>query len=98
MKHFIVEITFTAEPKQMAAVRPEHRDYLQTGFERGLLLFSAPMKPMTGGIVVARTKSRQEIEQFFAFDPYHLKKVAIYRFIEFEPVFFQPFLESWMKA
>ena len=97
MKHFIVEITYTAEPQQMAAVRPEHRAYVQTGFERGLLLFSGPMEPMTGGMVVAKVKSRAEIEKFFAFDPYHLNKVATYRFIEFKPVFFQPFLESWMK-
>jgi uncharacterized protein YciI len=98
MKHFLIEITFTAEPKQMAAVRPEHRAYVQTGFERGLLLFSGLQKPTTGGMVVARAKSRSEIERFFAFDPYRLKGIATYRFVEFSPVFYQRFLESWMKA
>jgi uncharacterized protein YciI len=98
MKHFLIEITFTAEPKQMAVVRPEHRAYVQTGFERGLLLFSGLQKTMTGGVVVARAKSRQEIERFFAFDPYRLKGIATYRFVDFSPVFFQPFLDSWMKA
>ena len=98
MKHFLIEITFTAEPKQMAAVRPEHRAYIQTGFERGLLLFAAPLQPATGAVGVARAKSRAEIERFFAFDPYRLKGIATYRLVEFTPVFYQPFLESWMKA
>ena len=98
MKHFFVEITYTAEPKQMAAIRPEHRAYVQSGYERGLLLLSGPQKPMTGGLVVARAKSKQEVERFFAFDPYRLNGVAIYRFVEFTPVFFQPFLENWMKS
>ncbi|RPH94277.1 hypothetical protein EHM69_07840 [candidate division KSB1 bacterium] len=98
MKHFLVEITYTAEPDQMAAIRPEHRAYVKTGFDGGLLLFSGPRNPMTGGLVVARMKSREDVERFFAKDPFQLNKLATYRFIEFDPVFFQPFLEDWMKG
>jgi uncharacterized protein YciI len=98
MKHFFVEITFTAEPKQMAAVRPEHRAYIQTGFERGLLLLTALQKPATGGLAIAKAKSRSELERFIAFDPYRLKGVATYRIVEFSLVFHQPFLDNWMKA
>lgn len=96
MKHFIIEITYTAPPDKMAEIRPQHRAYIQTGFDCGLLLFSGPMEPMTGGIVVARMNSLSDVTDFFAQDPYNIADVAAYRFIEFKPVFFQPPLENWM--
>jgi len=46
--------------------------------------------------VVARGESLAEIEQFFAGDPYQKKGLAAYRFIEFNPVKFQSFIEHWL--
>jgi uncharacterized protein YciI len=96
MKHFIVEITYLIPAEQLAEVTPEHRAYLQLGYDAGKLLFSGPQVPRVGGIVVARGESLGEIEQFFAGDPYQKKGLAAYRFIEFNPVKFQAFIESWL--
>jgi len=96
MKHFIVEITYTLPAEQVTDVTPDHRVFLQSGYDSGMLLFSGPQVPRVGGIVVARAASLEEIQQFFADDPYLKRGAATYRFIEFNPVKYQAFMEPWL--
>lgn len=98
MLHFVVEITFTAEFSRIEPVVPEHRAFLQTGYDCGLLLMSGPQNPRVGGMVIARAPSRTELEAFFRDDPYAKAGVASYRFIEFNPVKRQPLLDSWVTG
>ncbi len=95
MRHFVVEITYTAPLERIEAVLAEHRAYLQEGYDRGMLLCSGPQEPRVGGMVLARAAERAEIENFFAADPYRRAGLADYRIIEFAPVKRQPFLEDW---
>ncbi len=96
MKHFIVDITYTASPERIGEVRPEHRAFMQTGYERGWVLFSGPQQTRAGGLVVARAPSLEDIQQFFAEDPYARHGVATHAFIEFDPVMRQGFMEAWV--
>ena len=58
MKHFLVEITYTADIiDKIEVILPDHRAFLQTGYDRGWLLMSGPLNPRTGGIVIARAPS-----------------------------------------
>jgi uncharacterized protein YciI len=98
MKHFLVEIHYLVPVEQLAGILPDHRAFLLTGYERGLLLLSGPQEPRTGGIVVARSESLEEIQAFFANDPYCLAKVATHVYIEFNPVLHQSFLDDWIKG
>ena len=98
MLHFVVEITFTAEFARIEPVVPDHRSFLQSGYDRGWLLMSGPQNPRTGGMVIARAPSRTELEAFFRSDPYATAGVASYRFTEFNPVKRQGFLESWVTG
>jgi uncharacterized protein YciI len=54
MKHFLIEITYLVSAEQLGDVVAEHRAFLQTGYDRGWLLFSGPLVPRTGGVVVGR--------------------------------------------
>lgn len=96
MNHFVVEITYSVPFEQLSATVPAHRAFLQTGYDRGWLLCSGPLPSRTGGIVVARAPSLEELEAFFTDDPYQRQNLATYRFIAFEPVKFQPFLAEWV--
>ena len=98
MKHYVVEITFTAPLKRIEEIMPKHRAFLQTGYDCGWLLMSGPKNPRTGGIVVARAPSLEEIQSFFGRDPYQLNQVATYRFVEFSPVKRQPSMEGWING
>ncbi len=98
MKHFLIEITYTASPEEIDSVTLVHRNYIQTGFDSGMLLYSGPQNPRIGGIVLGRANSREEIEAFFASDPYKLQKVADHRIVEFAPLKHQSWLSEWIEG
>ncbi len=98
MKHFLVEITYALPFEQMAPIVPEHRAFLQEGYETGMILMSGPMNPRTGGVVIARAESEEQLRDYFSRDPYFLKHAATYRFIEFDPVKYQMFIEDWVSG
>jgi uncharacterized protein YciI len=98
MKHFLIEITYTLPFEQIAPIVPEHRAFLQEGYDSGMLLMSGPINPRIGGIVIARAESEDQLRDYFSRDPYFLKQVAIYRFVEFEPVKYQTLVADWVKG
>ncbi len=97
MKHFMIEIQYQVSAEQLGETVAEHRAFLQTGYDKGLLLCSGPQNPRVGGIVIARAASLAEIQEFFASDPYQIKQLATYRWVEFEPVKYQEFLKAWIS-
>ncbi len=96
MKHFIINVNYIVPLTRIDEILSEHRKFLQNGYDKGLLLFSGPRNPRTGGIVAARANSMEEIKSFFASDPYKINKCAEYEFIEFDPVKRQPLLDDWI--
>jgi len=97
MKHFIVDIHYLIPAEQLGEITVEHRAFLAGGYQQGMLLFSGPKVPRTGGIIVARAATADAVTAFFANDPYQLHGVATYQFIEFNPVLNQEFLTDWVK-
>ncbi len=96
MKHFVILTTFKIPYEQLGERVTQHRAFLQIGYERGWLLCSGPQAPKTGGLIVARAPSLEALQAFFADDPYLVNDLADYRFVEFEPVKRQAFLEAWV--
>ncbi len=97
MKHFIVEIKYIAPIEKIEETTLEHREYLQQGYAKGILLMSGPQVPRTGGIIIAKENSKEEIERFFKDDPYQKKNLAEYRIVEFLPKNRQEFLNGWIE-
>lgn len=99
MKHFfLLEWVFTAPLEQIEAATPDHRAYLQTGYDTGMLLLSGPQIPRTAGVIIMRAASREEAEAFAHGDPYFTRQLAKARFVEFNPVKRQPFLDDWVNG
>lgn len=59
---------------------------------------SGPLNPRTGGVVIARGESLEEISSFFKNDPYHINDAAEYFITEFNPVKSQNFLRDWISG
>ncbi len=97
MKHFMVEITYTVDSDKIGEVTESHRQFLNEGYEQGWLLLSGPMVPRTGGLVIARGNSVDTLRDYFRRDPYAVKGLARYRFVEFQPVKHQPWLSNWTR-
>ena len=98
MRHFVIELTYTAPLARMDEVAPDHRAYLQPAYDSGHLLYSGRQVPPTGGIIPARFESREALDAFIAEDPYNKAGVAEYRVIEFSPTRFQPFMQAWSEG
>jgi len=98
MKHFLVEITYNVSVAELGEAVAEHRAFLQIGYERGWFLFSGPQNPRLGGIVIARAPTFEDLQRLFAMDVYTRRNLAQYRFLEFEPVQWQPFLREWAEG
>ena len=98
MKFFVIEISYTAPLTEIDRVLLKHREFLQTGYDQKRLLLSGPQNPRTGGVLIARGESLEEVQQFFANDPYQLEKLTTYRFIEFTPVKHLPAVAEWIGA
>lgn len=96
MKHFIVEIVYKAAIERINEIRERHREFLNTGYEKGIILMSGPQVPRTGGMIIARAESMEQIKEFLANDPYQKEKAAEYKFTEFTPVHYQDLIKEWI--
>lgn len=83
---FIIQLTYKTPISEVDKYLSAHRDFLDYHYKQGLILASGPMKPRTGGIIIAMTNDREYLESVFKEDPYCLAEIAEYEFIEFTPV------------
>ncbi|MBI3125830.1 MAG: hypothetical protein HYZ10_15650 [Ignavibacteriales bacterium] len=97
MRYVVVEIIYKAPIEKIEELTAIHREFLQTGYKTGMLLVSGPKVPRTGGIVIAKANSMEEIAGYFKNDPYALNDAADYRFIEFNPKSRQEILKDWVE-
>ncbi len=83
---FIVLLTYKTAISEVDKYLQAHREFLDYHYKQGLLLVSGPMKPRTGGIIIAATNDKIYLESVLKEDPYYLAEIADYQIIEFTPV------------
>ncbi|KTD33817.1 YCII domain-containing protein [Legionella nautarum] len=83
---FIIQLTYKEPINEVDKYLQAHREFLEYYYKQGLLIASGPMKPRTGGIIIAATNDRVKLEEIFKQDPYYLAEIADYQIIEFTPV------------
>jgi uncharacterized protein YciI len=97
MKYFFLEGEHLVPFEERdPAIIAAHRQFLQRGYDEGRFLLSGPSVPPTGGVLVARAESLEQLKLFLADEPFC--KANLMRFskiIEFDPVQHQPFLKDW---
>jgi uncharacterized protein YciI len=97
MKHFLLEghhlVPFEQRAPELIAA---HRQFLQQGYDKFRFLVSGPSIPPTGGILIARADSLDELNEFLADEPFCKAKVMCFsKITEFNPVQHQPILKDW---
>jgi len=83
---FIVQLTYQVSLLEVDKYLQAHREFLEYYYSQGLFLLSGPLKPRTGGIIIALTTDRAYLESVLQQDPYHLADIASYQLMEFTPV------------
>ncbi len=83
---FIIDLEYKAPLEEIDAHLAAHRDFLESYYQKGLLLASGPKNPRTGGIIIALGNDLSVIEAMIQADPFFEKKLAHYSITEFFPV------------
>jgi len=94
---FLVQLTYKTPINEVDKYLQAHREFLDYHYKQGLLVVSGPMKPRTGGVIIAATNDRAFLESVFKEDPYYLAEIAEYQFIEFTPVMYRPELKELIQ-
>lgn len=82
---FIVSLTYIKPLEEVDALLEEHVTYLKEQYSLGYFLASGRKVPHTGGVILARGASREEIETIITLDPFYRHGVAKYEITEFSP-------------
>ena len=82
---FIISLTYIKPLEEVDTLLERHVAYLKEQYELGNFLASGRKVPRTGGVILARALSREEIETIIALDPFYRHEIASYEVTEFSP-------------
>ena len=83
---FIVKLKYKVELTEVDKYLQAHREFLDYYYKQGLLLASGPMKPRTGGIIIALTDDKAALEEVLKKDPFYMAEISDYQLDEFTPI------------
>ncbi|MEU0885947.1 YciI family protein [Lentzea sp. NPDC005914] len=81
---FIVLLKYSAPLEQIDYALPDHREWVEKQYERGLFLASGRQVPRVGGVIITRPMPRGKLEALLATDPWCEQKLVKYEICEFE--------------
>ncbi len=81
---YIIELTYKVSAEEIDKNLDAHMNYIEKYYNTGHFLASGRKEPRDGGIIFARAKSRERIEDIVSKDPFNINGFADYRIIEFK--------------
>jgi uncharacterized protein YciI len=85
MNIFIIILKYIKPLEIINLYRKEHLFFLATYYDNGLLLISGRKVTQEGGVIVAISNSKEEINDFIKLDPFFIHQLAEYKVHEFAP-------------
>ncbi|AZB10304.1 GTP cyclohydrolase [Chryseobacterium sp. G0162] len=82
---FIISLTYKVPIENVERYIPEHNSFLQKHYDLGFFIASGRKEPRTGGIIICRAASKNEVEQIIKDDPFNIHQIADYDITEFIP-------------
>ncbi|ACT08164.1 MULTISPECIES: YciI family protein [Dickeya] len=80
---YIISLTYHAPLDEVENLLEKHVTWLKRGYEQGMFVASGRKNPRTGGVILAKSVVREELEAFLEQDPF--QAVANYEVINFQP-------------
>jgi uncharacterized protein YciI len=81
---YILVSSYTQPIEQVNEQLDHHRAWLAGHYESGRVLVSGRRNPATGGVIILRAESREEIDALLADDPYVQHDLVEYEIIAFD--------------
>jgi len=94
---FALLATYTKPAEEVDQLLDEHRAWIIRHTEAGRILLTARQVPLTGGLILARAGSVDEVWEMIREDPFHASGAAEYDVREFVPVRAAPGLEGLLE-
>lgn len=82
---FVVILTYLKPTSEIEVFLQEHRDFLDKHYAAGRFIASGAQNPRVGGIILANSMNRAELDIILSEDPFHREQIAEYKIIEFNP-------------
>jgi len=80
---FVVLVRYTQPVEAVMKHLEAHREFIASGYARGIFLVSGRGADDDPGVVVASGVSRQELQQLMKQDPFHKHSMATYEVLQF---------------
>lgn len=93
---FIVSLTYTCDLSEIDEHLDAHVAFLKKEYELGNFLASGRKVPRTGGVILAKTTTLEELSSILDQDPFHKEGLARYDIQEFIPTMTATGLEGLM--
>ena len=95
---FVVLLTYTQPLEKLEPHLPAHRQFLAGHYASGVLVASGPQIPRSGGVIIARGVTREQLLALLAEDPFAQNALADYQVIEFQARACAPQLAGWEES
>ncbi len=95
---FLVILTYKQPLSEVDRFVPEHREFLARQYADGVFQLSGRKQPRTGGVILAKAASREQLETILRQDPFHREQIADYEVLEFVPNLSAPELRHLTEA
>ena len=80
---FLIDVQYVMPLAEVDKALADHVSFLKENYERGIFVASGRKVPRTGGIILARKVSREELDAVIALDPFYQRGIASYQVTEF---------------
>jgi len=85
---YLLLLKYKVPIEQVERVTPAHREFLDKAYRSEKLLVSGPRVPRTGGVILTRVKTREEVDELVQADPFYTEEIADYEVVEFQALKF----------
>ena len=80
---FIINLDYIVPLEELDKHMAEHVKYLRKYYKKNMFVASGRKVPRTGGIILALAKTKQEVENIIAEDPFYRHQLAGFTITEF---------------
>ncbi len=82
---YILSLNYVKPVSEIEKFIDEHIEYLKKYYKAGVFVMSGRKVPRTGGVILAKGISLEELDTVIHEDPFHVNGVAEYTVTEFIP-------------
>ena len=87
---YVILLKYVRPPEEVTVHLEEHRAYLRQAYADGWFIVSGPRIPATGGVILARAASEDDVRAMIHADPFSQLGIAEYEIIAFDALWHAP--------